>query len=177
MLCDEKLINSSISKTAALAGLVASARVSGHIVVYLPDGDRLRKHGFYIEPCSYREGLYNLPEIAKEFCEQLLLSHGEDLKEMTVSREDMGKHLSEDQITRLFSRANVDDESASELSMDKILEVGVNSTSLSSGCYGMVISALMNQTTKRVGYLFLLFVFQVYLITSFILRLNTIRLQ
>jgi small subunit ribosomal protein S29 len=148
MLCDEKLINSSISKTAALAGLVASARVSGHIVVYLPDGDRLRKHGFYIEPCSYREGLYNLPEIAKEFCEQLLLSHGEDLKEMTVSREDMGKHLSEDQITRLFSRANVDDESASELSMDKILDVGVNSTSLSSGCYGMVISALMNQTTK-----------------------------
>lgn len=73
-------------QTAALAGIVASARVSGHIVVYLPDGDRLRKHGFYIEPCPYRQGLYNLPEIAKEFCEQLLTSHGEDLAEFPPSR-------------------------------------------------------------------------------------------
>lgn len=67
---------------------------------------------------------------------------------MTVSKEDMSKYLSEDQITRLFSRASAYDENAAALSMDKILDVGVNSTSLSSGCYGMVIAALMTQTVK-----------------------------
>jgi len=140
-------------KTAALAGLVASARISGHIVVYLPDGDRLRKHGFYVEPCSHRSGLYNLPEIAKEFCEQLLISHGDDLKELTVSKYKMTKFLSDDHITRLFSRASVNDKNedsviVDELSLDKILDVGAGSTSLSSGCYSMVISILMKQTKK-----------------------------
>lgn len=127
--------------------------MSGHIVAYLPDGDRLRKHGFYIEPCANRAGLYNLPEIAKELCEQLLASHGEDLKDMTQSREGMAKYLSEDQTNRLFSRASDDQEegsaaSSTELSLDKILDVGTGSTSLASGCYGIVISALMNQTKK-----------------------------
>lgn len=140
-------------QTAALAGLVASARVSGHIVVYLPDGDRLRKHGFYIEPCSHRAGLYNLPEIAKELCEQLLISHGDDIKEMTVLKDQMNEFLSDDQITRLFSRAtddgaDQDTSSLNELSLDKILDVGMGSTSLSSGCYGLVFSTLMNQTKK-----------------------------
>ncbi|KAL3799932.1 hypothetical protein HJC23_007405 [Cyclotella cryptica] len=144
-----------VGKTATLAGLVASARVSGHIVAYLPDGDRLRKHGFYIEPCPHRKGLYNLPEIAKEFCEQLLTSHGSDLREIRVAKEDMNEFLSEEQITRLFSRAKTDSAdqeesgtSADELSLDKVLDVGMGSTSLSSGCYGTVISALMNQTQK-----------------------------
>ena len=31
----------SLLQTAALAAIVASARKSGHIVMYLPDGDRL----------------------------------------------------------------------------------------------------------------------------------------
>ncbi|KAL7522346.1 hypothetical protein ACHAWX_007032 [Stephanocyclus meneghinianus] len=144
-----------VGKTATLAGLVASARVSGHIVVYLPDGDRLRKHGFYIEPCPHRKGLYNLPEIAKEFCEQLLTSHGNDLCEMSVTKEDIKEFLSEEQINRLFSKAKDDSDgqeasgtSSDELSLDKILNVGMGSTSLSSGCYGAVISALMNQKKK-----------------------------
>lgn len=132
---------------------MASARVSGHIVVYLPDGDRLRRHGFYIEPCAHRQGLYNLPEIAKEFCEQLLNSHGEDLKEMSASKENMKKFLSEDHIARLFTRAQDEQEegadaSANELPLNKILDVGTGSTSLSSGCYAIVIAALMNQKQK-----------------------------
>lgn len=153
-----------VGKSATLAGYVASARLSGHIVVYHPDGDRLRKHGYYIEPCPYRTGLYNLPEIAKEFCVQLLQSHGEDLvspdfTNVVVSREEMAQFFSEDQIRRLFRRAHADDLSAgtiteddvskmTQMKLDTILGVGVNSSSLSSGCYSSVISKLMTQTVR-----------------------------
>jgi small subunit ribosomal protein S29 len=140
-----------VGKTAALAGIVASARVSGHIVVYLPDGDRLRKQGFYIEPCNHRKGLYNLPMIAQEFCDQLLKSHGDDIKAMTVADETMKKFLTDDQIKKVISKANDSEEgSGSEmpLTLDKVLTVGSESASLSSGCYLSVISTLMNQTEK-----------------------------
>mmetsp|Transcript_18076 Transcript_18076/g.29364 ORF Transcript_18076/g.29364 Transcript_18076/m.29364 type:complete len:689 (+) Transcript_18076:296-2362(+) len=149
-----------VGKTAALAGIVASARLSGHIVIYLPDGDRLRRHGFYIEPCYRRAGLYNLPEIAKEFCEQLLTSHGDDLRALTTAgvatKEAMKAFLTEDQIRRAFKRAYAEDEDVTdedvaamtEMSLDTLLTVGIGSASLSSGCYSTVINILMNQTEK-----------------------------
>jgi len=149
--------NRGVGKTATLAGLVASARLSGHIVVYLPDGDRLRKHGFYIEPCNHRKGLYNLPEISKEFCEQLLTSHGHDIKALPPATvENMKGFFTEDQIRRLFKRAYKEDESVTEeevasmteLSLEQLLTVGIGSSALSSGCYNTVISILMNQTQK-----------------------------
>lgn len=149
--------NRGVGKTATLAGIVASARLSGHIVVYLPDGDRLRKHGFFIEPCNHRKGLYNLPEIGKEFCEQLLTSHGDDIKAMpAATKEDMKDYFTEDQIKRLFKRAYKEDESVSEeevaamteLSLDKLLTVGIGSSALSNGCYSTTINILMNQTQK-----------------------------
>jgi len=147
-----------VGKTAALAGMVASARLSGHIVVYLPDGDRLRRHGYYIDPCQYQKGLYNLPEIAKELCDELLTSHGEDVANACapVSREDMKEFFSDDQLPRLFRRAYADDDSVTEedqaalteLSLDKVLAVGIGSSNLSSACYGIVVNKLMNQTEK-----------------------------
>ena len=77
------------------------------------------------------------------------MSHGEDIKEMTVSKDKMNEFLSDDQISRLFSRATDDDASSlNELTLNKILDVGMSSTSLSSGCYCMVLSTLMNQTNK-----------------------------
>ena len=89
--------------------------MSGHFVLYLPDGDRLRKHGFYVTPCDHRKGLYNLPEIAKEFCQQLLTSHLDDINAMApVSREEMKEYLSDDQITRVFKRAYREDDAVSE---------------------------------------------------------------
>lgn len=151
-------------QTAALAGIVASARLSGHIVVYHPDGDRLRKHGYYIEPCPHRPGLYNLPEIAKEFCDQLLRSHGEDLTSpafagVVVTRAEMSVFFSDDQARRLFRRAHAEEVASgatteeevsrmTDMSLDRLLAVGVNSSSLSSGCYSAVISKLMTQTVR-----------------------------
>jgi len=158
-----------VGKTAALAGIVASARLSGHIVIYHPDGDRLRKHGFYIEPCQHRGGLWNLPEIAKEFCNELLTSHGEDIAALpnsdgeggddaplAASREYMKEHFTDDHIRRLFRRAYKEDESVTEeevanmteLPLSKILTVGTGSAVLSSGCYATVISKLMAQSSR-----------------------------
>ncbi|EJK62901.1 hypothetical protein THAOC_16469 [Thalassiosira oceanica] len=139
-------------KTALLAGIVASARVSGHIVLYMPDGDRLRRRGYYVEPCPHREKLYVLPEIAKELCAELLTSHGDDLKSLTADRTVMGEFMSDELVGKLFDRAaeagESVDEDASELSLDRILEIGKDSSSLSSGCHSTVISALMNQKEK-----------------------------
>lgn len=77
---------------------------------------------------------------------------------MTVAKNEMAVYLSEDQITRLFTRSSSSEDDAenkgvastspNELSLNKILEVGMSSTSLASGCYSMVISTLMNQTEK-----------------------------
>ena len=136
-------------QTAALAGIVASARISGHVVVYLPDGNRLRKHGFYVEPCNYRKGLFHLPLIAQEFCEQLLNSHGGDINTMTASEETMKKFLTDDQIMKVLSKGKEEcSEIETSLTLDKLLYVGSESASLSSGCYLSVISTLMNQTEK-----------------------------
>ncbi len=135
-------------------------------MAYHPDGDRLRKHGYYIEPCPHRPGLWDLPEIAKEFCDQLLRSHGEDLSSpafvaggVAVGREGMSEFFSDDQVRRLFRRAYAEEVASgtkteeevsmmTDLSLDRVLAVGANSTSLSSGCYSAVISKLMAQTVR-----------------------------
>lgn len=140
-------------QTATLAGIVASARVSGHIVAYFPDGDRLRRYGHYVEPSSHRHGLFDLPGIAKEFCTELSSAHGSDVASMTASKERMKKFLTDGQIDRVFRRkddASDGDasEAPTEISLDQLLEIGSGSTSLSSGCYCTVIDVLMNQTEK-----------------------------
>ncbi len=89
--------------------------------------------------------------IGQEFCEQLLTSHGDDINTMTASEETMKEFLTDDQIKKVISKAN-DNENDSDvelpLSLDKLLKVGSESASLSSGCYLSVISTLMNQTEK-----------------------------
>ena len=127
-------------------------------MIYLPDGDRLRKHGFYVEPDNHRRGLYNLPEIGKEFCEQLLTSHGHDLSSLSVkaTRESMGGFFTADQTRRVFKRAYADDKSVSdedlaamtELTLEQLLTVGMGSAALSNGAYSTVVHLLMNQTEK-----------------------------
>lgn len=147
-----------VGKTATLAGFVASARISGHIVIYLPDGDRLRRHGYYIEPDARRPGVWNLPEIGKELCGELLTSHGDDLREMGIvaTREAMAPYLTADHIRRAFKRAYKGDESVTEeevqqkteLSLEQLLEVGIGSSALSNGAYATVVSLLMKQTER-----------------------------
>jgi len=135
-----------VGKTATLAAVVASARQSGQVVLYLPDGDRLRKLGKYIRPNNYREGsLYDLPVLAKEVCSQFLESHGKDLEDITIDPKQASEFLSEDDLDKISSRQDKD---INSLSLVDLLEVGCDSTTLSSGCYATVIDSLMNQTDK-----------------------------
>lgn len=64
----------------------------------------------------------------------------------------MKKFLTDDQIKKVHSKAN-DNEKESEvempLTLDKLLNIGRESSSLSSGCYLSVISTLMNQTDRK----------------------------
>lgn len=129
-----------------MAAIVASARQSGQVVLYLPDGDRIRKLGKYIRPNNYREGsLYDLPVLAKEVCALFLESHGKDLEDITIDPIQASEFLSEDDLDKISSRQDKD---INSLSLVDFLEAGGDSTTLSSGCYATVIDSLMNQTDK-----------------------------
>jgi len=147
-----------VGKTTTLAAIVSSARVSGHIVLYLPDGDRLRKLGFYNEPNKHREGFFDLPVLTQEVCGDLLHSHISDLEGLVASQETLQTFLSHDHHLKLAKELNIsekkeddnDHESASlsDIPLATLLDIGNKSKSLSAACYGAVVHTLMNQTTK-----------------------------
>lgn len=147
--------NKGVGKSASLAAIVASARLSGHIVLYLPDGDRLRKHGFYIEPNSHRcnadgSKMFDLPILSQEVCEQLLTSHKDDFDDIIVSKECIEKMMSGDQLKKLDKMIAEPSEDGS-ISLQKVLEIGSDreNTSLSASCYSAAIETLMNQESKQ----------------------------
>lgn len=147
--------NKGVGKSASLAAIVASARLSGHIVLYLPDGDRLRKHGFYLEPNNHRcnpdgSKMFDLPVLSQEVCEQLLTAHKDDFDDITVSKACIEKMMSGDQLKKLNKLINDPSEDGS-ISLRKVLEIGSDSenTSLSASCYSAAIETLMSQESKQ----------------------------
>jgi len=137
-------------KTAVLASIVASARQSGHIVLYLPDGDRLRKNGFYIEPNNHRmteEGkLFDLPLLSQEVCGQLMESHSKDFEGMTVSKENIQNILSADQMKKLLKAIESADEDES-IALKDLLKVGSENVGFAAACYSAAVDTLMSQTS------------------------------
>mmetsp|Transcript_15278 Transcript_15278/g.21288 ORF Transcript_15278/g.21288 Transcript_15278/m.21288 type:complete len:675 (+) Transcript_15278:72-2096(+) len=131
-----------VGKTAALATIVASARRSGHIVMYMPDGDRLRKLGYYIVPSGHRKGTFDLPRLSQEVCAEILESHAEDMKEMVASTETLAKFMSESQITKLPV------ESKENITLVDLLNVAGEHENYAAPCYSVVVHELMNQTEK-----------------------------
>jgi len=153
-------------KTATLAAIVASARLSGHIVLYLPDGDRLRKNGFYIVPNEKREGVYDLPMLAQEICGELLESHGRDMEGMVLEDgEDCLAELMTKSELRKFMKAiggsstkskgkgnkgaeetSTDVTTPPPLSLNDLLEIGSEDPEFSSAIYTAVVQTLTNQS-------------------------------
>ena len=138
-------------KTAALAAIVASARMSGHVVLYLPDGDRLRKQGFYLEPNNHRntaEGkLFDLPLLSKEVCGQLMESHSKDLKGMIATKECLQKCMPDDTITKVLKNVENQNEDGS-IALNDLLKVGNDNVGLASACYSAVMDTMMTQSAK-----------------------------
>jgi len=127
-------------KSATLCSIVASARTSGHIVLYAPDGDRLRKHGYYISPNSKIPGLFDIPLLSKEMCENLLESHEADLEGFVASATTRDKFLDD--------KLKKDMPDADELSLVGLLRLGAQDEALASMAYSVVVETLMNQEDK-----------------------------
>ncbi|GKY94429.1 hypothetical protein MPSEU_000408800 [Mayamaea pseudoterrestris] len=126
-----------VGKTAAIATIVAAARTSGAIVLYMPNGDDLHKNGFYMEPNEKQPGLFDLPVLSKNVCSDLLTSHEDDLNSIMVSKEILAKFSTDEQLTQLGYDGDV---SATDL-----LQHGVSKVSHAPIAFSAVVEALMMQ--------------------------------
>lgn len=99
----------------------------------------MRHLGKYIEPNLKRQGIFDLPVLAQEVCEQLLSSHRADLEGMKTTGEILEMFFTEDQLKRL---------DLEEYTLVGLLEAAIERKSLASVCYATVIHALMEQEEK-----------------------------
>jgi len=131
-----------VGKSAALAAIVASARSSGAIVLYLPDGNRLCQNGYYVEPSFKRKGVYDLPILSQQVCQQLLGSHKNELSQLFADKAHLERFFTKEQLKVVLK------ESADSMSLADLLQIGVSRTTLSAPCYAAAVDVLMNQEEK-----------------------------
>lgn len=129
-------------KTAVLASIVASARKSGHIVLYLPDGDRLRKNGFFVTPNAQREGMFDLQNLSQDACSQLLSIHASDLAGMEADQETMEKYFKDTQLKRITKYEG------GAMSLVDLLRYAQERKNHAPMCYSVVVDRLMHQDEK-----------------------------
>jgi len=150
-----------VGKSTALASIVASARHSGAIVFYLPDGDRLRKNGFFVSPSTHpdRKGFFDLQDLSQEALTQLVESHGaaEQMEGMVADRDTLKLYFKETHLKKLDefrdglengSGSNDDDDDES-ISLLDLVAYAQDNKKHAPMCYSVVLNRLMNQTEKR----------------------------
>ena len=137
-------------KTADILSTVASARASGHIVFFMPDANRFRRHGFYVDVNPHRkdeEGtLFDLPVLSQEVCADFLDIHGKDMSGMEASAEVLSTAMNNDQMSKVAKSLGLDGEGP--ISLVELLKVGSENVALSAACYDTVLHTLMNQSSK-----------------------------
>eukprot|EP00522_Entomoneis_paludosa_P015801 CAMPEP_0172453632 /NCGR_PEP_ID=MMETSP1065-20121228/10858_1 /TAXON_ID=265537 /ORGANISM="Amphiprora paludosa, Strain CCMP125" /LENGTH=928 /DNA_ID=CAMNT_0013205819 /DNA_START=149 /DNA_END=2935 /DNA_ORIENTATION=- len=130
-----------VGKTAAMAGLVATARKSGHIVMYVPDANQLHKFGYYIEPSEVTEGMWNLPILSQQLLERLLHVNEDDLKQFSVDRDFIEKFFTDSQMEEF-------PEDMKRMDLSELCTIAQQSTIISGGCYDIVLDVLMTQEER-----------------------------
>jgi hypothetical protein len=90
-----------VGKSAAIAAVVASARRSGAIVLYLPEGDQMHKNGFYIEPNERRKGIFDLPVLQQGVCQNMLSAHEADLALFQADASTIEDYFTATQLERI----------------------------------------------------------------------------
>lgn len=136
-----------VGKSAALAAIVAAGRANNSqesIVLYLPEGDTFHRNFYYCEPNEHREGLFDLPELQKEVCSQLLEMHTKEMEGLSVSMDTMERFLTESQLKR-FQKTHAGD---GPFPLVDVLQYAVDNTLLAGPCYSASIDVLMTQTEK-----------------------------
>jgi len=131
-----------VGKTAILVSIVASARKSGYIVMYLPDGDRLRKNGYFVTPNALRKGMFDLQNLSQEVCAQLIENHEDDLQGLEADNETMSKYFKESQLEK------VADYNGESISIIDLLKYAAVEKKHSPMCYSVAVDRLMNQVEK-----------------------------
>jgi len=136
-------------KSAVLASIVASARRSGCIVMYLPDGDRLRKNGFFVTPSTHpdRKGMFDLQDLSQEALRQLADSHASDLEGMVADRETLSKFFKESQLVTLDEQLGSGGEGGGA-SLTDLLDYAQEHKKHAPMCYSVVVHHLLHTNTK-----------------------------
>lgn len=129
-----------VGKTAAMAAIVASARSSGYLVLYLPNGDQLHQNGFYIEPNPHKKGIFDLPIMSQRACEDFLKTHKNDMSGMNVPKSVIAEHLTKDQLQRLFRDAKDD----SQFALSDLLDFGRERINFAAPCLSVALAFLMH---------------------------------
>lgn len=132
-----------VGKTAAIAAVVASARCSGAIVLYLPEGDQMHQNGFYVEPNERREGVFDLPVLQQGVCENMIDAHKDDLESLVADATTMEAFFTNEQI-ELFKGY---DKSGS-ISLAALLSYGAEKVDFAPMCYSAAVDVLMKQDQK-----------------------------
>ena len=144
-----------VGKSAALASIVASLRKTGAIVFYLPDGDRLRKNGFYVTPSTHpdRKGVFDLPDLSQEALVQLLGSHdtASKMEGMVADRDTLKAYFKETQLKKLDEFLGSDDDGGGggSVSLLDLVAYAKEHKKHAPMCYSVVLNRLMNQTEER----------------------------
>lgn len=131
-------------KTAAIAAVVASARRSGAIVLYLPEGDQMHKNGFYIEPNAHRKGIFDLPILQQGVCQSMLNAHNEDLAVFLADANTMENFFTETQLERFKGY-----EKGGSISLVGLLSYGADKVDFAPMCYSAAVDVLMKQDQKQ----------------------------
>jgi small subunit ribosomal protein S29 len=129
-------------KSAVLATIVASARTSGNIVLYMPDGARLSRHGYYVEPSTTLKGFYDLPILSQEVCTEFLESHEKDLAGFSIPEALKTKHFSRNH------KKLIPEEQADDLTVVGLLKLGKEIAAIAPMCFSAVMEHLMEQDEK-----------------------------
>jgi len=133
-----------IGKTAAMLSIVASARKSGSIVVFIPEGDQFHQNGFYLDPNERKKGMFDLPILTQGVCADLLKMHKEDLVSFQADSATMEKHFTEEQLEAVKGY-----EAGGNIAVNDLLAVAADKLEFASMCYSVVIDVLMNQDEKH----------------------------
>ena len=133
-----------IGKTAAMLAVVASARKSGSIVVFVPEGDQFHQNGFYCVPNEKKKGIFDVPILTQGVCQDLLDMHREDMVSFQADTATMETHFTEDQLKSVTGY-----EPGGSIAVNDLLEVAVKEKELAPMCYSVVMDVLMNQDEKH----------------------------
>jgi Mitochondrial ribosomal death-associated protein 3 len=110
--------------------------------MYLPDGDRLRKNGFFVTPNLMRDGMYDLQDLSQEACAAFLAYHGKDIEEMKADKATMEKFFKEAQLSK------IEGYSGEGIALVDLLQHAAERKLSAPMCFSVVVDTLMNQTEK-----------------------------